>query len=126
MKLKVGQKLFNIREERKLNQQEMADLLNMTPSSYSRLERGETSVEIDQLMSFSQKLQVPVQDLLPDILSIHNNSHGNGGGLIFGNYYNNNYHNSDEKIKEQENQISELNKQIESLKIENETLKKKA
>ena len=87
MKLKVGHKLYAIREERKLNQQEMAELLHMTPSSYSRLERGETSAELEQLVTFSKQLDIPIQELLPEILSIHSNSQQGQGGLVFGNYY---------------------------------------
>ena len=108
MKLKVGHKLYAIREERKLNQQEMAELLHMTPSSYSRLERGETSAELEQLVTFSKQLDIPIQELLPEILSIHSNSQQGQGGLVFGNYYYYNYAGSDERVKELEETVKIL------------------
>jgi transcriptional regulator with XRE-family HTH domain len=38
MKLKLGHRLLQIREERKLSQAEMSELLGMSGSAYSRLE----------------------------------------------------------------------------------------
>ncbi len=125
MKLKVGHKLFAIREERKLNQLEMAELLNLTPSSYSRLERGETSVELEQLVQYAKTLNIPIQELMPEILSINSNSANGQGGLVFGNYYNNIYNNSDDRCKELELKLEllktekdglvQLNKQLQNL-----------
>jgi len=66
MKVKVGKKLMWEREDRKLNQIEMAHLLGLPQSAYSRLERNETSVEIEQIVNFSKVLQVPVQEFLPE------------------------------------------------------------
>ncbi len=40
MKMKVGQRLFTAREERKLTQAEMAEMLNVSPSTYARIERN--------------------------------------------------------------------------------------
>jgi transcriptional regulator with XRE-family HTH domain len=89
MKIKVGNKLMSIREERKLNQNEMAELLGISPSSYGRIERNESSPDLDQLVQFSKTLNVPIQDFLPDTFSIHNNHNGGQAGIIFGtfNYY---------------------------------------
>ena len=76
------------REERKLNQTEMAVLLGMSQSAYSRLERNEVSVEIEEIVNFSKKLQVPVQEFLPETFAIHNSNNQNAQvGFIIGNFY---------------------------------------
>lgn len=88
MKMKVGNKLFSTREERKLTQNEMADLLGLSSSAYSRLERNQVSVEMEEVVNFAKILDVPFQDFLPDHLTI-NNSHNDNAqvGFIIGNYY---------------------------------------
>lgn len=127
MKIKVGNKLMTIREERKLNQAEMADLLGLSQSAYGRIERNETSPDLDQLVDFSQKLNVPIQDFLPDTFSIHNNHNGGQAGIIFGtfNYYTDKNaellkFESENKIQKQE--ILFLKEQIKLLQIHIELL----
>jgi transcriptional regulator with XRE-family HTH domain len=119
MKLRVGGKLLIIREERRLSQSEMAEMLEMSPSAYARLERNETSAEIEKLCEMAEKLNVPIQDLLPETVSINNNSTntGNGGGMIFGNQY---YYTHDL------NELSKLSNLVLQLKEDIETLKKLA
>lgn len=85
--MKVGNKLFSTREERKLTQNEMADLLGLSSSAYSRLERNQVSVEMEQVASFAKVLDVPFQDFLPDHLAINNNNQNGQVGFIIGNYY---------------------------------------
>lgn len=114
MKLKIGTKLYAIREERRLNQEEMADLLGISQSSYSRLERGESSIELDELVRFAKVLQVPIQDFLPETLTIHNENHnGQGGFVVFGEL---NYHNSHvEEIKQLVSVVQNLVAQVSAL-----------
>jgi transcriptional regulator with XRE-family HTH domain len=89
MKLKVGNKLLAIREERKINQAEMAELLNMSISAYQRLERSETFANYEQVMAFSKTLEVPIQEFLPDNITISTRQDQNGHiGLVMGNIYN--------------------------------------
>jgi len=115
MKIKIGYKLLNIREDRKMSQHEMADFLSMSPSSYARLERNETCIALDELSRISESLNIPIQELLPEIFSIHI-SH-NGHGLIFGNItYNNTYLNSSEYIKELELKLKLYEEKNDSLK----------
>ena len=108
MKLNVGNKLHYIREDRKLTQSEMADLLGLPTSTYQRVERGMTSVELDQLVQFARQLNIPIMELLPDILSLHNNYNGSGQGgqLIFGNQYIYNYGSDvDDKLKQENEEL---------------------
>ena len=119
MKPRVGHKLLQIREERKLTQSEMAELLNLSTSAYSRYERDETSPEITDLLNFAEVLKVPIYTLLPDTMSINNSSsHSEGGGIIVGtlNNYHNHYYDSSEPIKKLEQRISQLESENELLK----------
>jgi len=90
--MKIGNRLLTERQGRKINQAEMAELLGLSSSSYSRIERNEGSVDLEQIIDFSQKLNIPIQDFLPDTLSINsNNNHQNQNGhigLVMGNIYN--------------------------------------
>jgi transcriptional regulator with XRE-family HTH domain len=116
MKIRIGTKLHVVREERKLTQEEMADLLGLTTSTYARIERNETSVEFEKLPDFADALQVPIQDLLPETISITNNNHnpGPGGGVIFGNQ--NFYFGETESMKSFIKEITALKEEIERLK----------
>ncbi|TAD99152.1 MAG: XRE family transcriptional regulator [Bacteroidetes bacterium] len=89
MKMKIGNRLLAIRQEKGLTQVDIADLLGLPESTYARYERNETQIDYTKLVKFSEKLNVPVQDLLPETVSINNNNHnsGQGGGMIFGNQY---------------------------------------
>ena len=110
MKMKIGNKLFSTREERKLTQNEMADLLGLSASAYSRLERNQVSSELEQIAQFAEILNVPIQDFLPETLTITNkdNDHGHVGVLI-GNFYN--YGN--EKLAQENEVLREKNKILE-------------
>ena len=120
IKMKIGQRLATERANRKLNQAEMADLLEVPPATYSRIERGETSVEIEEVLRFSKKLNVPIQEFLPETISINNtNNDGNSHiGLVIGDIN----HYSD---KENLHTIELKDKEIEFLKRENQLLQDK-
>ena len=60
------------REELGLSQQEMADRLNMSQSTYSRIEAKDEDLTIRQLKLISEVLNVTLADLLPDELLIVN------------------------------------------------------
>jgi len=115
MKMRIGTRLLSAREERKLNQAEMSDLLGVSPSTYSRLERNETSVELEQVVQYSKILQIPIQEFLPDTLTVNNSSHENNQnaqGLVLGSIYNYNYSDKEALLKE----MALKNKEIEFLK----------
>lgn len=116
MKLKLGSRLHQIREDRKLSQEAMSELLSMSASAYSRLERGETSLPFEDLPNVAKALGIGVQDLLPDTLTIHNANNSNQSGLIFGNIYN--YHQSSDAIKELQQKIEALEEIIRKLKAD--------
>ena len=115
MNLSIGTRLLTIREDRQLTQNEMAELLSMSPSAYSRLERNETKVQLEDLPKLSERLKIPVQDLLPEIFTVNNNTSGNSNGIVLSQQITYNYFNSAEsskgleiKIQALENELTEL------------------
>jgi len=127
MKLKIGNRLLTAREERKLSQVDMAEILGVSQSVYSRLERNESSADLEQLVNFSKTLQIPIQDFLPEILSFNSNNQNNhnGQGLVLGNVY---YY--ADKSLEQENAFLKeknalLEREIQNLQEINALLKTK-
>jgi transcriptional regulator with XRE-family HTH domain len=129
MKLRINQKLHSLREERRLTQAEFAELLGLSQGAYGRLERGETLVDFEQLMRFSETLNVPITDFLPETLIVHTHNQNGHGGVGVGNYYD--YTNNDpEKWRELEHENirlqeanNRLEQQLQSMKEENTTLK---
>ena len=88
MKRWLGKKY--IREGRKKTQAEFAELHGMSVSAYQRLERGETKVDLEMMKKIAETLQIPVQELLPELSFNNSNSnhHQQGygyGGVIIGN-----------------------------------------
>jgi transcriptional regulator with XRE-family HTH domain len=82
----TGNKLFQQREKRKMSQAEFAELLGMSQSAYSRLEKGETKLDFDQIKHIAKALGIPAHELLPEWISFNNNHHQGQGGVIFGDY----------------------------------------
>ena len=57
-------RLKEIRKERRITQQEMADLLNISLNSYSRYERGKRNPDINILKKISKILDISTDYLL--------------------------------------------------------------
>jgi transcriptional regulator with XRE-family HTH domain len=112
MNLNIGTRLLTIREDRQLTQNEMAELLSMSPSAYSRLERNETKVPLEDLPKFSEVLKIPVQDLLPEIFTVNNNPSGNASGIVMSQNITYNYYSSNEQTKVLELKIQALEKEL--------------
>ncbi len=117
--MKIGNRLALARQDRKLSQAEMADLLGITAPTYSRLERNETSIDLEKLTDFAHKLNIPIQDFLPETITQNNTNNQNSQGLVVGNIYNYNY--SDKELaqenaflKEKIQLLEEKNKQKEN------------
>jgi len=121
LKTRIGNRLKEIREERKLNQSEMADLLNLSSSSYSRIERGESSVDIMQVAEIAEKLGVSASDFLPDSLTMNSNNNDRGhAGFVIGNVYH--YSDSTDAVKDMEKELALKNQEIQFLKEKIEDL----
>ncbi len=115
MKIAVKEKLKEYREDKKLSQHEMGELLNMSASTYGRLERGEVLPDLEQLVTIANKLEIPFSDFLPDSVIIHNNNQNGQVGIVVGNYTNNNYYYQNDTIEDLQKQVTELQEKLKSL-----------
>ena len=60
---KLGSKIRQLREEKNISQQILADMCNMPKSSIGRIERAEVSVTIKSLIKISNALEVEIINL---------------------------------------------------------------
>lgn len=67
MKETIGKRIRKIRESKDYSQQNVADALEITTSSYSKIERGETEASASKLVKIAEILEVPVGDFFVDI-----------------------------------------------------------
>jgi transcriptional regulator with XRE-family HTH domain len=67
-----GKLIRRRREQMGLSQQDMAERLNMSQSTYSRIEQKDEDITIRQLKTIAEVLEIQLADLLPDELVIYN------------------------------------------------------
>lgn len=63
---KVGERIRNKRLERNLSQEAIADALNISQSSYAKLENGQSKIKVERLLQIAEYLKVDPGDLLPE------------------------------------------------------------
>ncbi|MFY9259608.1 MAG: helix-turn-helix transcriptional regulator [Gallionella sp.] len=63
--MEVYKKIRFLRESKNWSQEEMAEKLNMSPSGYSKIERGETKVAIPKLVKIAEVFEVDLIELIP-------------------------------------------------------------
>lgn len=59
-------KLRNFREDKGLKQKQMADKLNITPSAYSRIEKGERGLRVEQLKVIAEVFGKNINEFLKE------------------------------------------------------------
>ena len=64
MKTTYLTKIRTKRKRMKLTQRDMAELLEIKPLTYERLERGVTALTVDRLIKIAEVLKVKVKDLI--------------------------------------------------------------
>lgn len=64
LRIQFGQRLRQLRKERKLTQEQLAELTSLTKDQISFLERGLSGTTLDRLGILAEALKVPVKDLL--------------------------------------------------------------
>jgi transcriptional regulator with XRE-family HTH domain len=62
----VGMKIKKIRAEKKMSQNELANLCNFEKASMSRIESGQTNTTLLTLRKISTALEVPISELLKE------------------------------------------------------------
>ena len=113
-------KIRMMRELRQLSQEDMAEKMNMSPSGYAKIERGETRLQYDKLVQIAQIFNVSLSDLVD-----------NDKGVIFfmnenGNNTSANYYSGDHSIMFEIEKLQLIHKDelLEQKEKELETLRK--
>ena len=60
----VGQRIKTLREQKKMTQRDLGDLVDMEQNHVSRLESGRTNLTIKNIFRISQALGVKMKDLV--------------------------------------------------------------
>lgn len=115
MSVATGIKIKKIREFKNYTQDYMANKLGMSQNSYSRIESGQTKLDIDRLKEISKLLDVPVETMVSDELHIvHNN---NGHHIYYGGYALNIFDKeAGQVIKEMQDEMQRLRDELESIR----------
>lgn len=73
----IGQKVRRIREEKQWTQEFIANKLEISQNTYSKIESGSIKLTIDRISELSKILDVPIEDMLcDDTKTFHlNNNH---------------------------------------------------
>lgn len=60
----VSTRIQQIREDKRIKLATVANAISLSSSAYSRIEKGETQITIENLYKIAEVLEVPVQQLL--------------------------------------------------------------
>jgi transcriptional regulator with XRE-family HTH domain len=66
VKKSVGDRIRRIRQSQNIKRDDVADELDISNSAYSKIERGETDVQVTRLESIAKILKVNVVDFFQD------------------------------------------------------------
>ncbi|STZ64078.1 Predicted transcriptional regulator [Moraxella lacunata] len=116
--MKINEKLRQLREENHWSQEEMAERMNMSPSGYAKIERGETKLNLDKLQNIAQIFNIDIIELMNNdsksvVFHMNENNGCNSSGT---NYYQST--NNEVLVKEIEHLntlLKEKDKQIQML-----------
>ena len=65
----IGLRIRRLRKEKRMTQEQLADISNQEPSNISHIERGATKLSLPTIVNIANALGVTVDDLLCDSLS---------------------------------------------------------
>ncbi|MCT2409049.1 helix-turn-helix domain-containing protein [Chryseobacterium antibioticum] len=119
MNTTIGKRIRKYREEKGISQEELAEKLHISRSTYQRIENGETNSWVNHIENICTSLDVNMEDILkPEegYVQVNNNtdssnsSNDNASGIIQSQTIN---YNTPEKLIEQyEERIKELKDQL--------------
>lgn len=112
----VGNKIRSLRKSKGMSQEHLADYLNISQSTYARIESGESNSWASLIGPICNIFEIePVELLTQESVIINNNQHG-GGGYIQVNQL------SDKLIEQYEKRILQLENELTFLKNQFETV----
>lgn len=117
MNATIGKRIRKYREEKGFSQEELAEKLHVSRSTYQRIENGETNSWVNHIENICTTLEVSMDEILkPEegYVQVNNNNEStndNGSGVIQNQTIN--YNASDKLIEQYEERIKELKDQVE-------------
>jgi transcriptional regulator with XRE-family HTH domain len=82
----VGKKVYEKRKEKQLTQEQIAELLGMTPAGYAKIERGLSNFSISRLMEIAKKLEIELDEILQakeTSIFINSNNFKNNQSVVY-------------------------------------------
>lgn len=127
--MKLSDKLFSMRIEKKLSKKEVANRLNMDVTTYGRVESGKRNLEIYKLKLLPDALGIDAKEILEilgldkgNLFNINNGENSLDNGYIK-NYYMENKESLDEIKSLYKQIILQKDELIKVIQKENESLK---
>lgn len=68
----VGKRIQDVRKENNVNQQELADFLNLSRTSISNIENGRHPIFLHHIYTIAERFSVPIDKLLPSVFEMQN------------------------------------------------------
>lgn len=65
----IGAKIKKVRTEKNIKQEELAHFLNITQSTLSKMENGNTLITFEQIINIAAYTKTPIHDFFPDNLT---------------------------------------------------------
>lgn len=127
MNTTIGKRIRTYREEKGFSQEELAEKLHISRSTYQRIENGETNSWINHIEKICTSLEVNLDEILKpeegytQINSNNELTNDNASGVIQN--QTNHYHSSDKLIESLQDQIALLKEENQRLREENHLLK---
>jgi len=107
----IGNKLKQLRKNKGMSQEQVADYLHVSQSAYARMESGESHSWASHINDICQVFEISPEELVKsESLVINNNQKGGGGYIQIVNQL------SEKLIEQYEERIKELKDVIEGLK----------
>ena len=71
----IGRHIRAARKQKRLTQEDVADMIDMSPAHFGKVERGERPVNLQRLSQLSQALDVPLEKLVEGaVVAGHDNA----------------------------------------------------
>ncbi|MDO4879924.1 MAG: helix-turn-helix transcriptional regulator [Capnocytophaga sp.] len=121
MNLIVGEKIKKLRKSRNLSQEEVADFINVSQSTYARIESGTSNSWAGYILPICQLFNIPPEELLKsENIVIHNNNTScqYSGGYVINQISEKLIEQYEKRISEKEEYIKFLQKEIETLRLQ--------
>lgn len=79
--MNIGEKLFELRKEKNLSQEEVAEKLNVTRQSVSKWETGQSTPDFDKILPLCELYEITTEELLtgkkPEVVNVEDNGANN-------------------------------------------------